>query len=667
MSTPSYKERSQLIKALSEKQYQDARLKKDESESVRIGDRDGTTGRYEVLHQDGGITRNGIKTFNQAAPQDGFVRLIGSGNGGIALDHRNRREVVRPRVTEERTEGLVKILLLKDNKIYIGGDRSAPEEIYTIPTGYGVVNSKITNTGRDTGDWNVSLVLRKQTVIDAYANRATFNFLRFYLENQSEFFNSMIVVSIIDGIPTEVQSDGIIKQSSTSTFTYTKSQFIQFASDTLGTLNFFVRETYNLSIGSDINQTIASRTCDITLNLDSEEGKVLSLSMRAILLAAPLPVIYWNQLSDTGLSSTYDDAVFNPVVSSIRKTPSDGGWILLNPLLAGNGWIYSFDMVALASSVERSGIRSGVYEWKPNLSVSGLPYYTDIIDTSIPPSATFNYQGKYYGSLFSGENSSLLAVSNIALQSLPPVYWTFTANSSTDVITLVDQVHPTEDAAITGTTPLRMANESTLPSPLAINTTYYPVDISGSTCKLALTVGGAAINITSAGTGAHKIFVFESITTPLPITGETDIDVVNNSNINLSKDYTLSNYLDQSNPVEPRLGFITQSNTELSLQGNSQLVKTNDGYTLYTDDEPLTVLSPSTITAVWNLVDDTASRVLPFFTDEITAVSVQAVQLIEESQDPPDTKTIAIQSIFDGGTPLDASAFLSIDEFKSLT
>jgi hypothetical protein len=101
---PSYKERSELIKALSEDQYFKARLNKDESESVRIGDRDGTTGRYQILRQDGGITSNGIKTFNQASPQDGFVRALGNGNGGIALDHRNRkreREERRRVVAEE--------------------------------------------------------------------------------------------------------------------------------------------------------------------------------------------------------------------------------------------------------------------------------------------------------------------------------------------------------------------------------------------------------------------------------------------------------------------------------------------------------------------------------------------------------------------------------------
>jgi len=94
---PSYKERSQLIKALSEQQYFDAQIKKDASESVRIGDRDGTTGRYQILHQDGGVTRDGIKTFNQAAPQDGFVRLI----GGKALDHRNKKDTFNRVITSE--------------------------------------------------------------------------------------------------------------------------------------------------------------------------------------------------------------------------------------------------------------------------------------------------------------------------------------------------------------------------------------------------------------------------------------------------------------------------------------------------------------------------------------------------------------------------------------
>lgn len=133
-----YKKRAELIKALSEQQYFDARLK-NESESARIGDRDGMTGRHLVLRQDGGVTSNGVKTFNTALPTDGFVRNI-QGANAIALDHRNMRSPQRARkATDEIAEpNLVNILLRNFNDFndfYIGGDRD-PELIYSIPAGF---------------------------------------------------------------------------------------------------------------------------------------------------------------------------------------------------------------------------------------------------------------------------------------------------------------------------------------------------------------------------------------------------------------------------------------------------------------------------------------------------------------------------------------------------
>lgn len=157
----SYKERAELIKALSEDQYFKARLNKDESESVRIGDRDGRTGRYQVLRQDGGITNNGIKTFNQAAPQDGFVRVLGNGSGGIALDHRNRKREERRRVASESIAPCpIKILCKFQNDLYISGDRLA-EKIYTIPTGYKIFSARIFSFSTSTEDYIIQLVLAK--------------------------------------------------------------------------------------------------------------------------------------------------------------------------------------------------------------------------------------------------------------------------------------------------------------------------------------------------------------------------------------------------------------------------------------------------------------------------------------------------------------------------
>jgi uncharacterized phiE125 gp8 family phage protein len=44
-----------------------------------------------------------------------------------------------------------------------------------------------------------------------------------------------------------------------------------------------------------------------------------------------------------------------------------------------------------------------------------------------------------------------------------------------------------------------------LPTGLSADTDYYVVEVSGSTCKLSLTEGGVAVDITGTGTGTHYI------------------------------------------------------------------------------------------------------------------------------------------------------------------
>ena len=83
---------------------------------------------------------------------------------------------------------------------------------------------------------------------------------------------------------------------------------------------------------------------------------------------------------------------------------------------------------------------------------------------------------------------------------------TYTANAGTDVIsytgTLVDgQII---QVFTTGATPSTIG---VTPGGLFTGTPYYVVSASGSTCKLSLTSGGVAINITSAGTGIQSFGV----------------------------------------------------------------------------------------------------------------------------------------------------------------
>lgn len=72
----------------------------------------------------------------------------------------------------------------------------------------------------------------------------------------------------------------------------------------------------------------------------------------------------------------------------------------------------------------------------------------------------------------------------------------FTANVS-DVITFTTYTPVLNDVLYVSTT-------SALPNPLVINTKYYVINPAGSTCELSLTIGGAAINITTTGTGVQS-------------------------------------------------------------------------------------------------------------------------------------------------------------------
>lgn len=87
-------------------------------------------------------------------------------------------------------------------------------------------------------------------------------------------------------------------------------------------------------------------------------------------------------------------------------------------------------------------------------------------------------------------------------QYLIPTYgslFQFTASTS-DVVT--SSVTFVNDMLIT------LFTTDTLPAPLDDVTSYYTVNSSGNTCKLSLTLGGAAIDITDTGTGLHYFTVY---------------------------------------------------------------------------------------------------------------------------------------------------------------
>ena len=87
------------------------------------------------------------------------------------------------------------------------------------------------------------------------------------------------------------------------------------------------------------------------------------------------------------------------------------------------------------------------------------------------------------------------------LQIAAPASVVFTVNTSTDVITTATAhgLHANDDV-------IRVSSTGTLPAPLAAATNYYVISTpTTTTLQIASTVGGTAINLTTAGTGTHSL------------------------------------------------------------------------------------------------------------------------------------------------------------------
>ena len=73
----------------------------------------------------------------------------------------------------------------------------------------------------------------------------------------------------------------------------------------------------------------------------------------------------------------------------------------------------------------------------------------------------------------------------------------FTADAGTDTITSAAHGLANADRVF-------VSSQTTLPGGLSASTVYYVISAAANTFQLAATEGGAAINITTAGTGVHK-------------------------------------------------------------------------------------------------------------------------------------------------------------------
>ena len=108
---------------------------------------------------------------------------------------------------------------------------------------------------------------------------------------------------------------------------------------------------------------------------------------------------------------------------------------------------------------------------------------------------------------------------------------TITINSQT--VSAVDTAteYITFSTAIATGTPVKFTSTTSLPAPLVSGTVYYIVNPVAATAQLALTVGGAAINLTTAGSGTITIYTPATFTTISTLTNATAIQIVSTGTV----------------------------------------------------------------------------------------------------------------------------------------
>ena len=114
-----------------------------------------------------GETNSGFRLISNAPLSIGErVFLRENNQGGLQrVDARNRHPITSKEISTKKS--LIKILFLKDDKLYIGGDRDEPEEVYTIPSGWDLYDSNsaamgyLNNLGSNQEDWLLNLAIRE--------------------------------------------------------------------------------------------------------------------------------------------------------------------------------------------------------------------------------------------------------------------------------------------------------------------------------------------------------------------------------------------------------------------------------------------------------------------------------------------------------------------------
>jgi len=191
----------------------------------------------------------------------------------------------------------------------------------------------------------------------------------------------------------------------------------------------------------------------------------------------------------------------------LRVSGTDDNTYIAGLVRAARMFVEQYSGHALVTAqyrMSRSTIEELELPWAPLQSITSATYVdsggtTQTVGTSIYTTDTYAMPGKFL--LAYNQTWPTVRGDNNCVTILYKAGWMtpFTAVAATDVCTAQGRTFTDGDR-------VRVYNSGgALPTGLAASTDYYVRDASGSTFKLSATSGGAAVDITAAGTGTHFI------------------------------------------------------------------------------------------------------------------------------------------------------------------
>jgi hypothetical protein len=188
-------------------------------------------------------------------------------------------------------------------------------------------------------------------------------------------------------------------------------------------------------------------------------------------------------MSRTAYVTLEDGASYQPVTDYIAVLETD-----VTPWYSGDTYRDLFGIPSVTASAVNSGAATGV--WFP--AADG-----QVFDASFGAS---NQVRAHLSDDLTHTAPRDAKQRQTRLRFYAGLEYVFTADAAADVLILPAGMELSIDDVLSVTT------DNALPGGLAANTLYYVISASARRIKVSTTMGGAAVNISSAGTGTHTAF-----------------------------------------------------------------------------------------------------------------------------------------------------------------